>query len=128
MSNQILSQDEVDALLHGIAGDGDGFDGEDQRASPGVRSYDISTQEKIVRGRMPNLEIVHVLQQPPVGWRGETGRITPFLLHRHLRRKPYERFEYFICGPESLMDAAEKALLSIGVPQQSIHVEQFAPV
>jgi flagellar motor switch protein FliM len=57
MSEQILSQDEVDALLHGIAGDGD--EGEEQRASPGVRSYDISTQEKIVRGRMPNLEIIN---------------------------------------------------------------------
>jgi flagellar motor switch protein FliM len=59
MSEQILSQDEVDALLHGIAGDGDGFEGEEQRAGPGVRSYDISTQEKIVRGRMPNLEIIN---------------------------------------------------------------------
>ena len=59
MSEQILSQDEVDALLHGIAGDGDGFDQEEPRSGPGVRSYDISTQEKIVRGRMPNLEIIN---------------------------------------------------------------------
>jgi flagellar motor switch protein FliM len=59
MSEQILSQDEVDALLHGIAGDGDAFDKEDQHAGIGVRSYDISTQEKIVRGRMPNLEIIN---------------------------------------------------------------------
>jgi flagellar motor switch protein FliM len=28
-------------------------------AAPGVRSYDISSQERIVRGRMPNLEIIN---------------------------------------------------------------------
>jgi flagellar motor switch protein FliM len=59
VSEQILSQDEVDALLQGIAGDGEGFMQEEGRPSKGVRSYDISTQEKIVRGRMPNLEIVN---------------------------------------------------------------------
>jgi flagellar motor switch protein FliM len=59
MSEQILSQDEVDALLQGIAGDGDLDEHEEARPSAGVRSYDISSQEKIVRGRMPNLEIIN---------------------------------------------------------------------
>jgi flagellar motor switch protein FliM len=59
MSEQILSQDEVDALLQGIAGDDDLDAHEDNRPSLGVRSYDISSQEKIVRGRMPNLEIIN---------------------------------------------------------------------
>ena len=59
MSEQILSQDEVDALLQGIAGDGDGFQQDEGRPSKGVRSYDISSQERIVRGRMPNLEIIN---------------------------------------------------------------------
>ena len=59
MSEQILSQDEVDALLQGIAGDGDLDEHEEARPNGGVRSYDISSQEKIVRGRMPNLEIIN---------------------------------------------------------------------
>jgi flagellar motor switch protein FliM len=59
MTEQILSQDEVDALLQGIAGDGDLDEQEQARPSGGVRSYDISSQEKIVRGRMPNLEIIN---------------------------------------------------------------------
>ncbi|MGH8797650.1 MAG: flagellar motor switch protein FliM [Caldimonas sp.] len=59
MSEQILSQDEVDALLQGIAGDGDGGEQEDARSAGGVRTYDISSPEKIVRGRMPNLEMVN---------------------------------------------------------------------
>jgi flagellar motor switch protein FliM len=60
MSEQILSQDEVDALLQGISGDGEGEEREETtRGAGGVRSYDISSQEKIVRGRMPNLEIIN---------------------------------------------------------------------
>jgi len=60
MSEQILSQDEVDALLRGIGGDGETEEQPQQQAdSGGVRSYDISRQERIVRGRMPNLEIIN---------------------------------------------------------------------
>ncbi len=56
MTSEILSQDEVDSLLQGIASDGDEAPGEE---STGMRSYDLSGQERIVRGRMPNLEIVN---------------------------------------------------------------------
>ena len=60
MSEQILSQDEVDALLQGIAGEGDADEREEgPRGGAGVRGYDIASQEKIVRGRMPNLEIIN---------------------------------------------------------------------
>ena len=58
MSNQILSQDEVDALLQGISGESPQLEQEhvDEGA---IRSYDISSQERIVRGRMPTLEIIN---------------------------------------------------------------------
>jgi flagellar motor switch protein FliM len=59
MSEQILSQDEVDALLRGIGGEGEGEEQPEEQAATGVRSYDISRQERIVRGRMPNLEIIN---------------------------------------------------------------------
>jgi flagellar motor switch protein FliM len=60
MSEQDLSQEEVDALLQGIAGTA-ADDGEAATVigAQGVRSYDISSQERIVRGRMPNLEIIN---------------------------------------------------------------------
>ena len=35
---------------------------------------------------MPNLRVVHVLGQPPEGWTGESGRITPDILRRNLPR------------------------------------------
>lgn len=58
MAGDFLSQDEVDALLKGVTGDTDepedsGGDGES------VRPYNIGTQERIVRGRMPTLELIN---------------------------------------------------------------------
>jgi flagellar motor switch protein FliM len=58
MSNQVLSQDEVDALLQGISSQSEVLEPQAD-AGPGARAYDLSGQERIVRGRMPNLEIVN---------------------------------------------------------------------
>lgn len=53
----LLSQDEIDALLHGVD-DGDIPTGTD-KPEDGILSYDLSTQDRIVRGRMPTLEMVN---------------------------------------------------------------------
>jgi flagellar motor switch protein FliM len=55
MAEQFLSQDEVDALLEGV-------DETPQAQDEGPRgpvSYDLAKQERIVRGRMPTLEIIN---------------------------------------------------------------------
>lgn len=57
--DKILSQDEVDELLKGVhAGEIDTAAKKEQDVT-GVRSYDLSSQERIVRGRMPGLEIAN---------------------------------------------------------------------
>ncbi|MGX4640592.1 flagellar motor switch protein FliM [Massilia sp. SYSU DXS3249] len=57
MADNFLSQEEVDALLRGVNGD------QDESIAPedtsGVRTYNLATQERIVRGRMPTLEIIN---------------------------------------------------------------------
>ncbi|UCD35200.1 MAG: flagellar motor switch protein FliM [Nitrospiraceae bacterium] len=59
MSDKILSQDEVDALLKGVAsGEIDTDDARDKILA-GVRSYDFTNQERIIRGRMPGLEMAN---------------------------------------------------------------------
>ena len=58
MSQDFLSQEEVDALLKGVTGEADEAAGEEQAAG-GVRPYDLGRQERIVRGRMPTLELVN---------------------------------------------------------------------
>lgn len=53
----LLSQDEIDALLHGVD-DGDievETDGEDNLSA---MTYDLSSQDRIIRGRMPTLEMI----------------------------------------------------------------------
>jgi len=57
MNQQILSQDEVDALLQGITGESQKLEQEEVQVG-GVRGYDLSSQERIVRGRMPTMEII----------------------------------------------------------------------
>ncbi len=59
MNQQILSQDEVDALLAGVHGEQAGQAPEAPAQAEGIRDYDLSSQERIVRGRMPTLEIVN---------------------------------------------------------------------
>ena len=58
MNQQILSQDEVDALLQGITGESQKLE-QEEVPQGGVRSYDLSSQERIVRGRMPTMEIIN---------------------------------------------------------------------
>jgi len=58
VNQQILSQDEVDALLQGITGESQKLEQEEVEAGA-IRSYDISSQERIVRGRMPTMEIIN---------------------------------------------------------------------
>ncbi len=53
----LLSQDEIDALLHGV--DDGGVETDDDSDSSGVGNYDLTTQDRIVRGRMPTLEMIN---------------------------------------------------------------------
>ncbi len=58
MASDFLSQDEVDALLKGVTGEVD-EDPSVGEVEQGVRSYNLGTQERIVRGRMPTLELIN---------------------------------------------------------------------
>jgi flagellar motor switch protein FliM len=57
MADNFLSQEEVDALLKGVNGDQDEISTPEDTS--GVRTYNLATQERIVRGRMPTLEIIN---------------------------------------------------------------------
>jgi flagellar motor switch protein FliM len=54
---EFMSQEEVDALLKGVTGEVDTI--ADETRYQGVRPYNLATQERIVRGRMPGLEIIN---------------------------------------------------------------------
>ena len=57
----MLSQDEIDALMHGADDtEDDSAEQEDQGGGDGdFSSFDFSSQDRIIRGRMPTLELVN---------------------------------------------------------------------
>jgi ferredoxin-NADP reductase len=71
-----------------------------------------------------DLEVVHVLEEPPEEWEGEEGLVDRDLLARHLPRGS-RVYDHFVCGPKPMMDAVEKALLALDVPQHRILSERF---
>jgi NAD(P)H-flavin reductase len=71
-----------------------------------------------------NLKIIHVFENAPEGWEGETGFITDELLHRHLPEN-FDDCEYFVCGPPPMMDVTEESLKNWGIPVYKIHSERF---
>jgi flagellar motor switch protein FliM len=58
MSDAFLSQDEIDALLEGVTGESQKL-AKDEVPSGGIRNYDLASQERIVRGRMPTMEVIN---------------------------------------------------------------------
>lgn len=57
MVQDVLSQDEIDALLHGV--DGGDVDTKAEVNDGSARGYDFNSQERIVRGRLPTLEMIN---------------------------------------------------------------------
>ena len=58
MSESFLSQEEIDALLEGVTGESQKLQ-KDDTPEGAVRDYNLQSQERIVRGRMPTMEIVN---------------------------------------------------------------------
>jgi len=63
---QVLSQDEVDALLSAVNDEGDssaegtGADfGAEEENQENIQPYDLTNQDRVIRGRMPILEIIY---------------------------------------------------------------------
>lgn len=58
-SSDLLSQDEIDALLNGVDNGAVSTKADADADTGGVRSYDFTSQDRIVRGRMPTLEMIN---------------------------------------------------------------------
>ena len=72
-----------------------------------------------------DLTVIYVLTNPSDDWTGERGFITAEVFKRHLP-PPYADHEYFICGPNVMMDAIEKALGEMHVPLSKYHSERYS--
>lgn len=70
------------------------------------------------------LRSVIVLRDPPAGWSGERGVLTPEMLLRHLPADS-RRCEYYVCGPQPMVAIVETALRRAGVSLRRMHFEIF---
>jgi predicted ferric reductase len=93
----------------------------------GAPDWDSLTFREALEELAPrlNLTVVYVLSQPSPGWLGERGFINAELLRRCLPT-PYADHEYFICGPDQMMDAIEAALAALHVPMSRYHSERYS--
>lgn len=95
----------------------------------GVESLDEMTFLEEIRemsGEL-SLEFVPVLSRPPSDWKGEQGRIDVQVLAKH-RPESLAQTEFFICGPEVMMNVVSRALREIGAHPGQIRYELFGLV
>jgi len=71
-----------------------------------------------------NLSMVHVLEDPPDDWEGESGYISTECLDRHLPDNR-EELVYFVSGPVIMIDFVRSNLLEMGVPRGHIYEERY---
>lgn len=76
-------------------------------------------------GRDLDLEIVHVLSEPPAGWSGAVGQLDAATIERHCGMPDRADWLYVVCGPPPMIDSVEDSLSGIGVPAGRIVSEKF---
>jgi len=57
--SDFLSQDEVDSLLRGVTGEAAEVENKEEEDKSVARSYNVASNERIVRGRMPTMEVIN---------------------------------------------------------------------
>ncbi|HSO38668.1 MAG TPA: ferredoxin--NADP reductase [Labilithrix sp.] len=73
--------------------------------------------------------LLHVLEEPPPGFRGETGRLDRQTAARALEGLAlagHAEATFFVCGPDAMRDEVLAALAARGVAEPAIRIERFA--
>ena len=63
-----------------------------------------------------------------ITWQGKTGRIDPPKVRKFIEEYPnrHQEAEYFICGPNNMINNVEGTLMNEGVHKDFIHSERFS--
>jgi predicted ferric reductase len=67
----------------------------------------------------------YVLSEPPSGWTGLIGELTPGIVHKCLPETDSDDWCYFVCGPLPMMNSVERALMDRGISRARIVSERF---
>lgn len=69
------------------------------------------------------LRVVHVLEQPPDGWGGETGLVTVDVAARHM--DSFKVDLAIVAGPPAMVEAMEQVLDELAIPASCRMIERF---
>ncbi len=72
-----------------------------------------------------DLKIDYVLSEPPAGWTGAIGQMTPETLLPLLSSGDIAETVFYLCGPPPMVTASLRALAALGVPPAHIVTERF---
>jgi len=70
------------------------------------------------------LRVVELLESPPPGWPGGTGRLTEHVLAANLPRRRAD-LDYFVSGPPAMVAGVHTALQRLGIPTSHVHTERL---
>ncbi|TLU97877.1 ferredoxin--NADP reductase [Dyadobacter luticola] len=73
-------------------------------------------------------KVVHTLSQPAEAWEEETGRLNKSHILKIIEKLPTLKTaeaEFYMCGPEDMMEEAHRALAILAVPDNKIRKESF---
>ncbi|NIJ50907.1 ferredoxin--NADP reductase [Dyadobacter arcticus] len=76
-------------------------------------------------------KVIHTLSQPSEMWEGQTGRLNKSHLLKIIEMLPSLKkaeAEFFLCGPEDMMEETNRALAILGVSENKIRKESFLTV
>lgn len=75
------------------------------------------------------LKVEHILSRPNLTWPGKTGRLEGEIARDLIRdaiAEIHDPFSVYLCGPQGMMDNAEKALELLGVAEKQINREYYS--
>lgn len=72
-----------------------------------------------------DFEVSFVLSEPPAGWTGMVGELTPNILAMCLKKIRNGGWLFFICGPSAMMNSVEQTLIASGISRTRIVSERF---
>lgn len=75
----------------------------------------------------PELNVSNVLSQADESWKGQRGRVDEAYLAKMIPTMPKDAV-YYIVGPPPMITGVKNALKKLGVPDERVKIEVFAPV
>lgn len=99
---------------------------------PMILLYGNRTAEQIVYAdeldeftHRANTRVIQVVSEPNHDWKGLTGQVDRATIEKVFSFDGASEWLYLVCGPPSMLDAVESALIDLGVPARQILSERF---